>query len=212
MGGMSLSSDERRALADALLEVGPDAATLCEGWTARDLAAHLVARERRPATLPGLVVPVLGAWTEKVRRELASRPLEDLVEQFRSGPPRWSVFGLPGVDAAANFTEHFVHHEDVRRAQPGWEPRNLSERERRALWRVVSERGGTFYRRSPVGVVLVVPEGARKQVRSGTTSVVVTGQPEELMLHAMGRTGHARVDITGPSDAVTQFTGTPLEI
>jgi uncharacterized protein (TIGR03085 family) len=209
---MSLASDERRALADALLRAGPDAPTLCEGWTVRDLAAHLVARERRPDTLPGLAVPPLAGWTEKVRRELATRPLEELVAEFRSGPPRLSVFGLPGVDARANLTEHFVHHEDVRRAQPGWKPRDLPERERAALWRVVSERGRVLYRRADVGVVLVVPDGPRRQVRPGSPSVVLTGGPEELLLHAMGRTGQARVEVTGPADAVRRFGRTPLGI
>ncbi len=37
---MSHAADERQVLADALLEAGPEASTLCEGWTAHDLAAH----------------------------------------------------------------------------------------------------------------------------------------------------------------------------
>src|SRR5882762_622635 len=36
---------ERRELCDLFLELGPDAPTLCEGWTTLDLAAHLVLRE-----------------------------------------------------------------------------------------------------------------------------------------------------------------------
>ena len=36
------------ALCDLFEEVGPDAPTLCGDWTTRDLAAHLVMRERRP--------------------------------------------------------------------------------------------------------------------------------------------------------------------
>src|SRR4029453_11831870 len=52
---------ERRELADLLLAVGPDAPPLCAGWTARDLAAHLVIRERRPdATVAGLIPPLAG--------------------------------------------------------------------------------------------------------------------------------------------------------
>ena len=39
---------ERLLLADLLETAGPDAPTLCEGWTTRDLAAHVVVRERRP--------------------------------------------------------------------------------------------------------------------------------------------------------------------
>ena len=40
-------------------------------------------------------------------------------------PGRLSPFALPGVDKLLNTTEYVVHHEDVRRAQPGWEPRAL---------------------------------------------------------------------------------------
>ena len=39
---------ERLLLADLLEAEGPEAPTLCEGWSTRDLAAHLIVRERRP--------------------------------------------------------------------------------------------------------------------------------------------------------------------
>ena len=54
---MSLASRERAALCDLFAEVGPDAPTLCAGWTTRDLAAHLLVRERRPWASAGIVVP-----------------------------------------------------------------------------------------------------------------------------------------------------------
>ena len=50
---MSYSREERRALCELLDETGPDAPTLCEGWTTGDLAAHLVLRERRPDAAAG---------------------------------------------------------------------------------------------------------------------------------------------------------------
>lgn len=207
---MSLASDDRRALADALERVGPGAPTLCEGWTARDLVAHLVARETRPDSLPGLVVRPLAGWSERVRHQLARRPFAELVAAFRCGPPRLSPYALPGVDARVNLVEHFVHLEDVLRAQPGWAPREIPARQREALWRVVSGQGAVLYRHSPVGVVLVVPDGPRRRVRKADVSVVLTGPPEELLLHALGRTGHARVELSGPEDAVARFRGTPL--
>jgi uncharacterized protein (TIGR03083 family) len=37
---------ERVLFADLLARVGPDEPTLCAGWTTRDLAAHIVVRER----------------------------------------------------------------------------------------------------------------------------------------------------------------------
>ena len=45
---MSFSDSERQLLADLFLEVGPEAPTLCAGWTTTDLAAHLWVREHRP--------------------------------------------------------------------------------------------------------------------------------------------------------------------
>jgi hypothetical protein len=44
---------ERTQLADLFDELGPDAATLLEPWTVRDLAAHLVMRERDYLAGPG---------------------------------------------------------------------------------------------------------------------------------------------------------------
>lgn len=207
---MDVARSERASLADALLRVGPEAPTLCEGWCAADLAAHLVARERRPDALPGLVVPPLARWTEHVRREQLARSFGELVAAFRHGPPAWSPFVLPGADARANVVEHLVHHEDVRRAQAGWEPRGLPDDVRAAVWEAVARRARVLYRHASTGVVLVVPGGPRRQVRRGTASVVLTGQPEELLLHAFGRTGHARVEVTGPADAVAAFARTPL--
>jgi uncharacterized protein (TIGR03085 family) len=115
---------ERAALSELLRQVGPDAPTLCEGWTAADLAAHLVARERRPDSGPGLIMRSMRGWTERVRGNLRQRPFSELVHLIATGPPKSSPLGLiPGLDTLVNGPEFFVHHEDVRRAQPGWEPR-----------------------------------------------------------------------------------------
>ena len=56
-------------------------------------------------------------------RLATSTTWEDLVELFASGPPALSVFKV--LDPVASIHEMFVHHEDVRRAQTGWEPREL---------------------------------------------------------------------------------------
>ena len=106
-------------------EIGPDAPTLCEGWTTRDLAAHLVVRERRLDAAPGIAIPLLAGYTDKVQRQTAaSTDWDELVDKISSGPPLLSPFKL--FDAVANMDEMFIHHEDVRRAQTGWEPSALS--------------------------------------------------------------------------------------
>jgi uncharacterized protein (TIGR03085 family) len=208
----SLASHERAALADALEAVGADAPTLCAGWTARDLAAHLVAREHRPDSALGLVVAPLAGWTERVRRRTARRPYADLVAAVRTGPPRTSPFALPKVDAALNLTEHFVHCEDVRRAQEGWRPRTLVPGLERALWRVLSVRGRMFFRSSTVGVRLATPDGRRLDAVPGTTVVTLTGAPAELLLYAFGRGAHADVAVEGPDAAVARFRDLALSV
>ena len=80
-GEMSIAQRERSALIEIMRAVGPDAPTLCEGWTTRDLAAHLVVRERRPDALPGLMFAPLASHTARLQEQLAaSTTYEDLVE------------------------------------------------------------------------------------------------------------------------------------
>ncbi|WP_086830202.1 TIGR03085 family metal-binding protein, partial [Allokutzneria sp. NRRL B-24872] len=120
---MGLARDERSALSELFEKVGPDAPTLCGDWLTRDLAAHLVIRERRPDAAAGILVSALAGYTERVQKSYAAKPWRELVELVRTGPPTLSPFSLPGVDESANGAEFFVHHEDVRRGVPGWEPR-----------------------------------------------------------------------------------------
>src|ERR1700741_1446763 len=107
---MSVAQRERAALVEILRAVGPDAPTLCEGWTTRDLVAHLVVRERRPDALPGLMFEPLASYTACMPTRLASSTTwEDLVELFGSGPPVLSLFKI--LDPVASVHEIFVHHE-----------------------------------------------------------------------------------------------------
>lgn len=62
---MTAASRERAALVNTMRAVGPDGATLCVGWTTRDLAAHLVLRERRPDAAAGILVPALAGYTAR---------------------------------------------------------------------------------------------------------------------------------------------------
>ena len=113
---MSIVGRERTALVEILRAVGPDAPTLCEGWTTRDLTAHLLVRERRPDALPGLVFGPLSSYSARLQDQLAaSTQWDDLVDLFASGPPILSIFKV--LDPVASIHEMFVHHEDVRRAQ-----------------------------------------------------------------------------------------------
>ncbi len=202
---MTHARDERLAVCDLLAELGPDRPTLCAGWQTGDLAAHLVLRERRPDAGIGIVAGPLAAYTKRVQTALQKRtPYPQLVELIRTGPPRLSPFGLPGADERANFVEFFVHHEDIRRAQPDWQPRDLDPAVSDELWDRL--RLARFVlRKVPVGVELVRAHGAnggrvRITAKARTPMVTVTGSPAELTMWVMGRTGAARVQLDG-SDA-----------
>lgn len=196
---------ERLALSDLLLSVGPDAPTLCEGWTTRDLTAHLVIREGRPDAALGILGGPLARHTESVQASTAQRPWGELVATVRSGPPTLSVFSLPGVDGMANLLEYAIHHEDVRRAVDGWEPRELPAGEQDLIWSRLGTMSKLLVRRSPVGVVLQRADtGQRIVAKKGEPSVTLIGDPLELVLRLYGRR-QCRVEVVGEPDVVARF-------
>jgi len=206
---VSYSREERLALCALLDETGPDAPTLCEGWTTGDLAAHLVLRERRPDAAAGVAGGPLAGYTARVQQRLKERiPFPDLVRMIRSGPPVLSVMALPGVDERANAVEFFVHHEDVRRAAPGWKPRELSSGESDMLWHRL-RMARFMLRKAPVGVELARDDADgpayRITAKNATPAVTVVGRPAELTMWVMGRRGQARVRMDGTQPTVTKL-------
>lgn len=196
MGENTLAVSERHALCNLMDQLGPDAPTLCGGWTTRDLAAHLVIREGRPVAAAGIFLPPLARLTARVQRSIAERPWPELVDLVRTGPPWWSLMRLEPMGEEIKGTEFFVHHEDVRRVGRGWRRREADPHRAEALWAVLSRLAWLCYRHSPVGVVLRRPDGAERLARRGRRSVTVIGSPEELTLHAYGR-AEAMVDLEG---------------
>lgn len=201
----------RHLLADTAARLGPDAPTLCTPWTVRDLLAHEVLRERRPDAAAGIALPgPFRRRTEAVQDRIAQEDFERLVARLREGPPRWSPARVPVVDATANLAEFAVHQEDLVRAQPDWSPTTHDRRTLAALWDAYRRAAPVAYRSAPVGVVAVAPGFGRSAVRrpprdSGT--VVVTGTPLELLLHAFGRTGVALVEVEGTDADVAALAG-----
>ncbi|GEK02900.1 TIGR03085 family metal-binding protein [Streptomyces sp. NPDC003388] len=193
---------ERLLLADLLETVGPDAPTLCEGWRARDLAAHVVVRERRPDAAGGALIKPLASRLEKVQAEYAGKPYEELIQLIRTGPPRFSPFQLKQVDEAANTVEFYVHTEDVRRAQPDWGPRELDGVFQDALWSRLERTARLLGRGVPTGLVLRRPDGQTAVAHRGTPVVTVTGEPSELLMFAFGRQSAAKVELDGEENAI----------
>ena len=196
---------ERLLLADLLETAGPDAPTLCEGWTTRDLAAHVVVRERRPDAAGGILIKQLAPRLEKVMAEYTVKPYEELIQLIRTGPPRFSPFSLKPVDEASNIIEFYVHTEDVRRAQPDWSPRDLDPVFQDALWSRLERTARLMGRGVPTGLVLRRPDGQTAVAHRGTPVVTVTGEPSELVLFCYGRQSAAKVDLDGDENAIAKL-------
>lgn len=202
---MTVARKERAALVDTMRAAGPDAPTLCEGWNTRDLAAHLVVRERRLDAAPGILVPKLAGYTARVQEQVtASTDWPELLAQVAAGPPLYSPFIL--LDRFANISEMFIHNEDVRRAGTSWEPRVLDEETTKAL----SSQVGMFARmtlsKAPARVSLTTPEGKVLATAGKGAPVTVTGDPGELLLFSAGREP-ARVSFGGDTEAIAAVQG-----
>lgn len=199
---------ERAALCDTLEEQGPDAPTLCEGWTTADLAAHLVARERRPDAGPGLIVGgAFARHTERVMNDQKAKGYDWMVARLRSGPPFPMNVG-PG--ALVNVNENWIHHEDVRRAN-GKGPRPLDPEVDAIAWKLL-RMAGFGLRKVPVGVEAATPDGRRRVLHKGDPMVMIKGDAPEIALFCSGRRDAAVVELVGPDEAVAALRSTPLGI
>ena len=204
---MTYSRDERLALAALLVQAGPDAPTLCAGWQTRDLAAHLVLRERRPDAGVGMIGGRFAGYTARLQRQYLDRySYPELIERFTAGPPPRSPFAIGGLDAMANTVEYFVHHEDVRRANEGWTERELPAGLSDTLWKRL-KGSRLFLRSAPTGIVLARADASTTPIiaKSASPSVTVTGTPAELTLWSMGRVTAAHVQFDGPDEAVARL-------
>jgi len=207
----AFAQTERDQLCDEFLVVGPDAPTLCEGWTTSHLATHLVVRDGRPDLIVGPMLPIVGGYAKNAVRAIRKQPWPDLVEAVREGPPIYSPTALGPIDELVNLIEFFIHHEDVRRAAPQWEPRELPRAEEQAIWTALTRASRLMFRRSRVGVELISPYG-RNRAKPVTPQgdVALDGLPSELVLAAYGRRAHARIEEVGSADAISALWASKL--
>jgi len=205
MGGLLFDTQERFGLCDLFEELGADVPTLLDGWIAKDLAAHIVLRERDLLAAPCLVLPgPFQRFAEQRRLRLVERrEFGWLVARIRSGPPP-GFFRIGWVRSFPNLNEFFVHHEDLRRAN-GLGPRDtMTPGLEGALWRNV-RRGSRYLSRRLREVGLEIGwAGTDEQttVRKGEPAARLSGPPGELLLYIFGRAAAARVKVTGPAEAV----------
>jgi len=190
---------ERAALCDTLEKYGPNAPTLCAGWSTLDLAAHLAAREARSDAAIGLVFPPLAQHLRNVMDKYKARGYEPLVAMLRTGPP-W--MHRTGPLATANVNENFIHHEDVRRAS-GESPRVLDDEMDAILWKMLGF-AARMSKKAVKGAALTMrtPDGRERVVSTAGGAVTMTGAPGELTLYMSGRKEAADVAIEGDPTAV----------
>jgi uncharacterized protein (TIGR03085 family) len=202
---MTPAARERAALVATMRDVGPDAPTLCGDWTTRDLAAHLVLRERRPDAAPGILIPALAGYTARRQQRLAdSTDWPDLLEKIASGPPLYSPLKL--LDPLVNTTEMFIHHEDVRRGAPGWQPRELDRDLASALRRQVRLAARLSLGRAQATVTLRDLDGAVQATIGKGPRCEISGAPPELVLFLSGR-DEAKLAFTGANEAIAHVRG-----
>jgi uncharacterized protein (TIGR03085 family) len=189
---------ERLELCDLLLQLGPDAPTLCAGWTTADLAAHLVLREHfHPSS-------------DARRAVEKAKGLPALVARLRVGAPL-VPWRLPRIRGVINGLEYFIHHEDARRAN-GRDPRPPVADLEALCWRMTGFGARRLARRiRPYGLELVRADGQRRRYGSGNIATL-SGPATELLLYLSGRRSAAQVTLGGAAGAVAAVEATKLTI
>lgn len=205
---MSFSSAERAKMVALFHDLGPDAPTLCEGWTTRDLAAHLWVRENRLDASAGLFVPALSSRLEKATEEALKHDFDELVDDWGRGAGKLNPFRY--ADKLVNSAEHFVHHEDIRRANGRTEAREFSHAAQKELLLSLKTMGAGLLSKSrrpvvlePVGFPPIVAADKHGVAEQGDDIVRVRGTVSEILLWAFGRDA-AHVKIVGDKSAITR--------
>jgi hypothetical protein len=108
-----------------------------------------------------------------------------------------------------NTVEFFIHVEDVRRAQAGWEPREISPALADALWARVG--AGGMAKKVPATIVITSPGRADKEHGSGPR-LTLAGDPGELTMFGSGRQGSSRVEVSGDAALADQLRAASLGV
>jgi uncharacterized protein (TIGR03085 family) len=117
------------------------------------------------------------------------------------------MFAIPAVDKVANTFEYVVHHEDLRRSQPAWEPRQLDPADLDTLWAQLTKGLGLVGRKLPGPTVVRRADSGetavgKKDAKDRQSPVTITGDVVELVLFLFGRSGTRGLEFTGPPEAI----------
>jgi uncharacterized protein (TIGR03085 family) len=206
----SIAAHERALLCAVAQQLGPDAPTLCGDWTVKDLVIHLLIREGHPAAA-GILVPPLRGLLDRATAKAEGEEFASLVTRLRHGPPVLSPFSVPKLGSLGNRMEYYIHHEDLRRAQPGWEPRALPAPTEDGLWSALRFIGRLPAMWAATGVTVERSDtGDRATLKKSSRQVVVRGLPSEVALYVYGRKDQARVELVGDEPDVAALAGGKL--
>lgn len=218
----SLVRQRRGELCDLLVELTDEqwrAETLCAGWDAGDVAAHLIVREREPWTGPGLFLGgPFASLIDRRREATKARGRASMISTLRAGPP-WP---LSGPLAASQIAEDWIHEQDVRRGGADTAAGAPADRLGPLLWTSAKR----FARRTlALGADLVVEltDGTRRHrlhsrhraplatATGAEPDVTVAGAAGELLLYVAGR-HRADVMITGEERARALLAASPRSL
>jgi uncharacterized protein (TIGR03085 family) len=195
----------RAAFVDVCREVGPTASTLCEGWTAQDIAIHITLIERRwdswgAVALGQRVSRVRRAYDALVERERA-RKWDTLLDRLAVGP-RANPLRTQWLRDWMMPREYLIHTEDIRRAN-GISAAVSTDAQEVAWSRVGGLAKRMFLIDNPYGLELRHTDGRLLTLKQGSPVATLTGEPLELLLHVFGRTSVTKVELTGDAEAMS---------
>ena len=203
---------------EALTDAQFAAETLCAGWDAGDVAAHLVAREREPWTTPGLVLGgPFAALTRRRQRRWRAKGRAALERKLRAGPTPWMS---AGPMAGAQAVEDWIHHQDIRRGGAGLPRLDPTPALQEQMWEALPRFAkGSVGRIDTDGVIAFTDGDRRVAVRvsrgrrlgsatDAQADATVRGPISELLLYAVGRSV-ADVSVTGKPDLVAALEESP---
>ncbi|MDL4774475.1 MULTISPECIES: maleylpyruvate isomerase family mycothiol-dependent enzyme [Thermomonosporaceae] len=178
---------ERRALADLLEALTPEqlaTRSLCEAWTVRDVAAHLVAA--LDVSLPSFTWTVVTCGgdmhkaSRRVTAQIAARPIDDLAATLR----RRAGYRAPLRRPEGPLADLLIHSQDIRR--PLGLSRRFAKEDITAVLRFLTEqRTVGFAVKGAVGGLAWAAADLDWSYGSGPA---VRGPAEALMMVITGRT------------------------
>lgn len=205
---------ERRAFAETLAIVGPDAASLCGTWRAADVAAHVVSLDRfgglptfvgRTIVSRGLRLnDAAGRFADTNMKSTRRRGFDWALGQLRSSPPGLL---LRRPVAPIGLFEVFVHHEDVRRATGPVRARSAPD----GVIAVVPWL--LRYHRSVLPQLRLVVRADDLELATGNGPIVVLeGSAAEVVLWLARRQDVANVQLNGDPNVVRDLSLAAIRI